>query len=146
MGKSNHRGGGHSGGRVCDRSDRVLIVDDEEPIVFLFRAILDSAFRGMKIDTVGDGAKAVACFLANRHDVLVMDLHMPVMDGLAAFREIEALCEGKKWVMPSVLFCTGFAPPDTLSRIIAGDSRHGYLPKPVSPDELIDAIQSRLPT
>lgn len=127
------------------RWDRVLIVDDEEPIVFLFRAILDSAFRGMKIDVVGDGAEAVACFRARHHDVLLMDLHMPVMDGYSAFREIEKLCIGEKCSMPSVVFCTGFAPPETLSKIISEDPRHCYLPKPVHPDDLISTVKSRLP-
>jgi len=126
------------------RVDRILIVDDEEPIVFLFRSILHSAFGGMKIDTVGDGARAVACFRANRHDVLLMDLHMPVMDGYSAFREIEEICRGEKWEMPSVVFCTGFAPPNSLSEIIAGNPRHCYLPKPVHPDDLVDTIKSRL--
>ena len=125
-------------------AERVLIVDDEESIVFLFRAILDAALSSAAIDTAEDGAKAVDCFRARRHDVLLMDLHMPVMDGYSAFMEIEELCRGEKWEMPSVVFCTGFAPPDTLSRIIADDPRHCYLPKPVSPDTLIEAIRSRL--
>jgi CheY-like chemotaxis protein len=132
------------GKKSSRRRDRILIVDDEEAIVYLFRAILDSAFKSMKIDTVGDGAEAVACFRAKRHDVLVMDLHMPVLDGFSAFRQIEELCRGEQWSMPSVVFCTGFAPPEVLGRIIARDPRHGYLPKPVSPDELIGAIKSRL--
>jgi CheY-like chemotaxis protein len=127
------------------RLDRILIVDDEEAIVFLFRAILDSALKNTKIETVGDGAMAVASFRAKRHDVLLMDLHMPVMDGYSAFRKIEELCTGENWNMPSVVFCTGFAPPEILSRIIASDPRHGFLPKPVSPDDLINAVKSRLP-
>jgi CheY-like chemotaxis protein len=138
--------GAHAGSEKANlRSHRILIVDDEETIVVLFRSILYSAFARSKIDTVGDGAKAVECFKARQHGVLLMDLHMPVMDGFRAFQEIEEICRGKAWDMPAVLFCTGFAPPETLARVIAEDPRHGYLPKPISPAELIDAVEARLP-
>lgn len=126
-------------------ADRLLIVDDEETIVFLFRSILATALTQVTIDAAGDGAAAVKRFEAEQHAVLLMDLHMPVMDGFSAFRRIQDICRGRNWAMPAVLFCTGFAPPDTLAKVIADNPRHGYLPKPVRPDQLIDAVESRLP-
>jgi len=134
----------HEDNAVCSRhGGRVLIVDDE-PIVDLFRTILASTVAGMEIDVAADGAQAVERFRAKRHGVLLMDLHMPVMDGLSAFRRIEKLCGEGKWRMPAVVFCTGFAPPDMLRQVLDGDSRHGFLSKPVTADQLVEAVVSRL--
>lgn len=130
---------------VCSRNGgRVLIVDDDELIVNLFRAILASATVGMEIDVAADGAQAVERFRARRHGVLLMDLHMPVMDGFSAFRRIEELCGEGKWRMPAVVFCTGFAPSDTLKQVLEEDPRHGFLSKPVAADQLVEAVVSRL--
>ena len=46
--------------------------------------------------------------------------------------------------MPAVVFCTGFAPPDKLRQVLDSHPDHGFLPKPVSPYELIEAVQPRL--
>ena len=126
------------------KKDRILIVDDEECIVYLFRTILNSSFADLEIDVARDGVQAVECFRANRPDLMLLDLHMPVMDGFSAYSEIEALCGRESWDLPSVVFCTGFAPPDKLRQVLTSHPSHGFLPKPVSPDELLDAIESRL--
>lgn len=123
---------------------RVLIVDDEQMIRRLFGMIIQSAFSDIVIDQAENGAEAVEAFRAGRHDVIIMDLQMPVRDGREAFLEIARLCAQHAWDVPAVIFCTGFSPPESLNSIIGDGTVHGLLRKPVKADALIDAIRTRL--
>jgi CheY-like chemotaxis protein len=96
------------------------------------------------VDLAANGEEALEAFKRYRHRLLLMDLHMPVMDGKMAFGELERLCERERWAMPAVVFCTGFAPPDAVKHVVAGDSAHCLLFKPVKEDILVDAVRSRL--
>ncbi|MFC1463038.1 response regulator [Verrucomicrobiota bacterium] len=122
----------------------ILLVDDEGAIRRLFQLILAAALPDCRIDVAADGAEAVRCFTEGRHRVLVMDLHMPVMDGQTAFCKIQELCESGSLEMPAVVFCTGFAPPDVVTRVVEGSGKHCLLSKPVSGDVLTEAVRSRL--
>lgn len=122
----------------------VLLVDDEGAIRRLFQLILGAALPDCTIDVAADGAEAVDRFSRVHHKVLVMDLHMPVMDGQTAFCRIQELCEEGSLEMPSVVFCTGFAPPDVVTRVVTGSEKHCLLSKPVSGDVLTEAVRSRL--
>ena len=82
---------------------RVLIVDDEECIVSLFQSILKSVFSDIKIDSAKNGLQAVESFQSNQHELLLMDLHMPIMDGFSAYNEINQLCDSENWEMPPAL-------------------------------------------
>lgn len=130
-------------GAPCDRN-RIMVVDDEKTILRLFQMILQTGMPDVTVDLAPNGAEAVKAFQAGHHAVLLMDLHMPVMDGYAAFTAIQEICDEKVWQMPSVVFCTGFAPPDPVREIVTGSQRHHLLSKPVSGDVLVEAIKSRL--
>lgn len=83
-------------------------------------------------------------FGVRRYDVIVMDLHMPIMDGQTAFLEIERICQKNEWPMPSVVFCTGYAPRDAVKKAISDGTRHTLLNKPVRSEILVKAVQTRL--
>lgn len=123
---------------------KLLIVDDDDSIVSLFQAVLQLMFSDVKIDIARNGLQAVESFRSKQHGVVLMDLNMPVMGGFTAYNEIQQLCGLKSWRMPSVIFCTGFAPSDKMKKVLNNDPRSGYLPKPISPDELVDAVKSSL--
>lgn len=127
----------------CDK-ERVLIVDDEQSILRLFRMILSFELPDIKIDVASNGAKALEAFNTGHHAVLLMDLHMPVMDGPTAFLEIQNVCKEKDWDTPSVVFCTGFAPPETIKNAVSENSAHCLLLKPVSTGTLVEAVKNRL--
>ena len=124
---------------------RLLLVDDEPTILNLFRMLLEMEMPDRSLDLAGNGEEALEAFEVRHHGVVLMDLHMPVMDGLAAFARIQALCRSRRWEMPPVVFCTGFAPPDSIMSIIQADSRHKLLLKPVTCEALVDALRSGLP-
>ncbi|MBM4144022.1 MAG: response regulator [Lentisphaerae bacterium] len=126
------------------RRRRVLLVDDERMLLDVFRVIILSEIPDVTIDTATDGAEAVRAFSSFHHALLLMDLRMPVMDGRQAFVAIENLCRERNWEMPAVVFCSGYAPPEAIRRVVAQSRRHHLLPKPVGNDELVEAVRSRL--
>jgi len=131
-------------GSKWDGTPQILVVDDEPSIVNLFKLILENYIQGVAVDKASNGAEALAMFSARRYDVIVMDLHMPVMDGQTAFLEIERVCRENRWPMPSVVFCTGYAPRDAVKKAISEGARHTLLNKPVRSEILVKAVQTRL--
>ncbi|GAA4361484.1 response regulator transcription factor [Angustibacter luteus] len=114
---------------------RVLIVDDEGLVRAGLRMILSAA---EDLDVVGeaeDGADAVDAVRAHRPDVVLMDIRMPRLDGLAATREVLALADP-----PRVVVLTTFDLDDYVFRALeAGAS--GFLLKDTPPRELVRAVQ-----
>ena len=123
--------------------DKAMVVDDERGIVMVFIASLEHGMPDMHVDGAENGQVAVERFKKEHHAVLVMDLSMPIMDGQKAFRAIEGFCRDHNWEMPRVLFCTGYSPPGCLQSLLS-DSPHGLLLKPVSGDDIVRAVASRL--
>ena len=123
---------------------RVMVVDDEATIRKLFCAILDSRLPDVEVESAINGAEALVTFLKNRPDVIVMDLRMPIMDGLTAFEEIEKACRKKGWSLPRVIFCTGFTPPPAMERLQGYGTDHILIHKPVTADQLVNSVQERL--
>lgn len=124
--------------------NRVLLVDDEATIVKLFQMIITASISDCIVDTAPNGQEALKEFEKHHHSVIVMDLHMPIMDGQTAFNEMHKIAEQRNWAPPAVVFCTGFAPPDIVHRIVSTSSRHCLLSKPVRGEILVDAIKNRL--
>ena len=131
-------------GIVPCKANRILVVDDEEGIRLLFHMILASAFPRADIEMAGNGAEAVATFEGRHHAVIVMDLRMPVLNGEEAFVKIRDYCQTRGWELPRVVFCTGFAPPDFVKKLVAGGDGHSILTKPVSGDALVAAAGEHL--
>jgi CheY-like chemotaxis protein len=109
-----------------------------------FANVLAVELPNLSIDQAKDGNAAIEAFRKDRHNVILMDLSMPVKDGLAAFMEIEKLCREEKWAMPSVVFCTGYDPSQAVRNVVAGNPQHCMLRKPVGSSILVDAVRSRL--
>jgi len=125
-------------------SKNVLLVDDETEITKLFKIILTAAIKNIHIDIAENGAEALEIFKKNNHSVIVMDLHMPVMDGHEAFDKLEKLCRVKGISMPGVVFCTGYAPKEGIQQAVAVASKHSLLKKPVAAKTLVDAVKESL--
>ena len=123
---------------------RLLIVDDEEPMRKLFHLILHSEYPELQIDQASNGREAIEKAVAGRPKVIIMDCQMPVADGAHAYEGIRAEFQKRGWSMPSVLFCTGFTLPEVLRKVVAEDSRHAYLPKPIQAESLIQEVGLRL--
>jgi len=69
-------------------SIRVLVVDDQELLRTAFRAVIDAEDDMEVVGEAADGAEAVGLATTTSPDVVVMDVRMPVMDGIEATRRI----------------------------------------------------------
>ena len=116
---------------------RVLLADDQVLIRSGFAALIDSADDLEVVGAAGDGADAVRQAGALRPDVVLMDIRMPGVDGLAAARQIAA-DPGLSQVRVIVL-TTFEADEYVVEALRSGAS--GFLGKSVEPDDLLDAIR-----
>jgi CheY-like chemotaxis protein/nitrogen-specific signal transduction histidine kinase len=117
------------------RGVRVLVADDHAVNRELVRAILTPL--GAKVVEAADGAEAAALAAAAPFDVILMDLRMPQLDGLAAMTAIRA-AEGPNRAAPILAFSAGADAPGAEDRRRAGFD--GDLAKPLMPAELIAAV------
>jgi DNA-binding NarL/FixJ family response regulator len=114
---------------------RVLIVDDEALVRAGLRMILSTADDLEVVGEAEDGADAVDAVRAHHPDVVLMDIRMPRLDGLAATREVLALPAA-----PQVIVLTTFDLDDYVFRALeAGAS--GFLLKDTPPRDLVRAVQ-----
>jgi DNA-binding NarL/FixJ family response regulator len=116
-------------------SIRVLICDDQALVRGGFRAILGTK---PEIEVVGEaenGSEAIALAARRRPDVILMDIRMPVLDGVEATRRLVASGSTAR-----ILMLTTFDLDEYVHAAIrAGAS--GFLLKDVTPAELLDAIR-----
>ncbi|MFD3405230.1 response regulator [Kribbella sp. NPDC058693] len=114
---------------------RLLIVDDEALVRAGLKMILESDDELEVVAEADDGADAAAMVKEHRPDVVLMDIRMPRLDGLAATREVQALPDP-----PKIVVLTTFDLDDYVFRALqAGAS--GFLLKDTPPRELVQAIK-----
>jgi two-component system, OmpR family, response regulator VicR len=106
----------------------VLIVDDDPGIARLLRITLQ--LDGHLIITARDGREALALYEAERPDIIVLDLQMPVMDGRQFFRAIDSPTR------PPVIILSAYGAAGAQDELGA----EGALPKPFEPNDLARAI------
>ena len=116
---------------------RVLLVDDQGLVRAGFRALLDDAGDIEVVGEAGGGAVAVELARSARPDVVLMDIRMPVMDGLEATRRIVAdeLLAGVR-----VLVLTTFELDEYVFEALAAGAS-GFLLKNTDPVELLRAVR-----
>jgi DNA-binding NarL/FixJ family response regulator len=116
---------------------RVLLVDDQGLVRAGFRALLDDAGDIEVVGEAGDGVAAVELARSTRPDVVLMDIRMPVLDGLEATRRIVAdeLLAGVR-----VLVLTTFELDEYVFEALAAGAS-GFLLKNTDPMELLRAVR-----
>jgi signal transduction histidine kinase/CheY-like chemotaxis protein len=117
------------------RSLRILVADDVAANRMVARAMLVGA--GHRVDSAADGAEALAAVQREAYDVVLMDVQMPVMDGLEATRRIRALDTARRRV--PVLAVTASALPEQVAACHAA-GMDGHLAKPIDRESLLAAV------
>jgi FixJ family two-component response regulator len=112
----------------------VAIVDDEEPIRKALTRLLRSA--GVEVETFPSGSEFLESLPTRRPDCVVLDLHMPVVNGF------EVQVKLAEFGVPVVII-TGHDSDETRAKALAGKPA-AYLRKPVNDQTLLDAIQLAL--
>jgi signal transduction histidine kinase/ActR/RegA family two-component response regulator len=116
---------------------RVLVVDDNANN----RRLLEVLFEhlGIATGTANDGLGAIDAWRGGAFDLIVMDMQMPVMDGLEATRAIRAAERREDRARTPILFVSANAMPEHVAaaRAAGGD---GHLSKPIAADRLFAAL------
>lgn len=115
---------------------RVLLVDDEELVRFGLRTVLESVGGFEVVGEAGDGAAGVRAARELRPDVVLIDIRMPVLDGLAATRQI--LAEPNP---PHVAVLTTFHVDTYVYAALAAGAA-GFLLKDTPPREIAAAVRA----
>ena len=115
----------------------VVIADDQALVRGGFRLILKAAGINVAAEAA-DGAQAVAAVLEHRPDVVLMDVRMPVMDGIEATRRILADADGDS---PTRIIILTTFDLDEYVYAALGAGASGFLLKDVTPEHLVAAVQ-----
>jgi signal transduction histidine kinase/CheY-like chemotaxis protein len=115
---------------------RVLLAEDNPVNALLAKSLL--ARNGCHVDTVGNGQEAVAALDAAPYDLVLMDMHMPVMDGFQATRAIRAKF-GRAAQTPIIALTAAAMEEDRRACKAAG--MNDFITKPLDPDMLSSVLE-----
>ena len=116
-------------------ANRVLLVDDDRELVALLRDYLEG--DGFSVDTADDGTKGLAAASSKLHDIVVLDVMMPRIDGLSVLKRIRE-CSG----VPVIMLTARGDDDDRIAGLELGAD--DYVSKPCSPRELAARIRAIL--
>lgn len=121
-----------------------LLAEDNDLNAEIAAALLD--MEGIAVDRAANGREAVEMFAANaeRYDFVLMDVKMPVLDGLGAAREIRGLDRVNAQTVPIVALTANTFKEDRDDAKAAG--MDGFIPKPFDAQQLYDTLRSFLPS
>lgn len=117
---------------------KVLVVDDDERNRRLAATVLEQA--GHAVLGAADGAAGVALALAEAPDLVLMDVQMPGMDGIAALKALRADPRGAKLKVAAL---TALAMKGDAERLLA-EGFDGYLEKPIRYKEFLARVAALL--
>ncbi|MBT0811859.1 response regulator transcription factor [Litoribacter ruber] len=113
---------------------RVLVVDDEPDIIDLLKYNLEK--EGYEVETASDGVKAVKTAIRFKPEVILLDIMMPLQDGVETCRQIREIPELKSTF---IIFLT--ARSEEYSEVAAFDvGADDYITKPIKPRALLSRI------
>jgi len=114
---------------------KILVVDDEPKVCDLIKAYLEK--DGYEVILAGDGKSAVEKARSHKPDLIVLDLNLPVMDGIEVFRTVKAILD-----IPVIMVT---ARDDEVDKIVGLQlGADDYVTKPFSPRELAARVAAVL--
>ncbi|HEU4828527.1 MAG TPA: HD domain-containing phosphohydrolase [Gemmatimonadales bacterium] len=132
----------NQGMRETYPDSRILIVDDEPDNLRVLARILASAGYREPV-TTSDPREAAALFREHGPDLVLLDLHMPGLDGLAVLLQIRELNQPFEYL--PVIMLTGDTTPDAMRRAL-GAGANDFITKPFSIHEVLLRMQNLLET
>lgn len=120
--------------RPADAPLRVVVVDDVEWVRSLLSDLLNDVDGVQVCATAADGGEAVGVVLAERPDVVLMDLKMPNVDGITAAKDILA-----KWPEAKIILNSAYGDAALIEAALSAGIA-GYVTKDQRPSELIETV------
>lgn len=120
---------------------RVGLVDDQSLFRAGIRMLVDSQSDLEFAGEAGNGVEGIAMAAEHRPDVILMDIRMPVMDGIESTRAILAAAEARGGAVPRVIVLTTFDLDEAATRAIRGGAS-GFVLKDAEPELLLAAIRT----
>ena len=114
----------------------ILVVDDDAPILRMLDRTLSA--EGYAVETAADGGQALAAVERSAPDLLVLDVGLPGLDGLAVSRRLRA----KGLAVPVLMLTARDSVPDRVAGLDAGAD--DYLVKPFATEELLARVRALL--
>lgn len=115
---------------------RLLLVEDNAVNRELIRTMLEPF--GVGVETANDGVAGVEAMRQGQFDLVLMDVQMPVMDGLTATREIRAM-EGARGAATPIVAMTANVLPEQIANCLAA-GMDDHLGKPINPTKLLETV------
>lgn len=123
------------------RNARLLIVDDEDANIEILQRILTKA-GFTRVVTSNDSRQAAALYVEHRPDLILLDLHMPHMDGLEVMDQLNEIAEAS--YLP-ILILSGDLTPEARREALSRGAKD-FVNKPFQQDELLLRIKTLLET
>ena len=115
---------------------RLLLVEDNAVNRELIKTMLEPF--GVDVETANDGVAGVEAMRQGHFDLVLMDVQMPIMDGLTATREIRAMEGARGAATPIVAMTANVLPEQIATCLAAGMDDH--LGKPINPTKLLETV------
>ncbi len=115
---------------------QILVVEDDVVNQEIISEFL--TFSGIQVDLAEDGVEALNCVRDKQYDIIIMDLMMPNLDGLAATRAIRAMKDAQRANTPIIAATARDPVAEQQAWLEAGIN--DYVHKPFSEDELWNVI------
>jgi PAS domain S-box-containing protein len=130
--------------RAGGRELSILVAEDNEINAMLARAALTKA--GHRVDVVGNGKAAVEAMTAKargrRYDIVLMDLHMPVMDGLDAIAAIRRDEQRRRAAAVPIVVLSADSQEQTRHNVLVHGAS-GFVTKPLDPQNLVRTVEEQ---
>ncbi|WP_027185945.1 response regulator [Desulfovibrio inopinatus] len=122
-------------------SIRILLAEDNPVNQFLARRLLEN--RGFQVSVASSGSEAIEMIAHHVYDIILMDISMPIMDGIDATRRIRELGVQVRGKDIPILALSAHSSPDDLAQYTAA-GMNGFIPKPIEKEELFRIVDDAL--
>lgn len=120
-------------------SKKILVAEDSSVIQNLTKKIL--SLQNYEISAVKNGKKVIETLESEDFDLVLLDIHMPIMDGMECAKQIRKMSNGNASI--PIIAITGNANNYSLDDF-KDAGINGYLPKPLNYDTLVETVKSYL--